>query len=95
MVFSNTLGLSKRYPVILFYLILSTLLIKTDLISEFFTEKDAYMAFNLSMMTQVEEDERQLRMNFAEFVEVLARLAEKLSPVPIGEHYDKWSLPTK
>lgn len=47
------------------------------------------------MMTQVEDDDRQLRMNFAEFVEVIARLSEKMSPVPIGEFYERWTLPAK
>jgi hypothetical protein len=39
------------------------------------------------MTTQVDElnEDRHMRMNFHEFIEGLARLAERISPVPLGE----------
>ena len=65
---------------------LYVLLQKCDLISDFLTDKDVHIIFNLSMMTQVLEaqEDRHLRMGFAEFIEAMARLAEKLSPTPLG-----------
>jgi hypothetical protein len=73
------------------------LLVKTDLISEFITDRDVYSIFALSMMTQVQEvtEDRHQRMSFPEFIEALARLAEKLSPAPIGQHYESRNLPWK
>jgi hypothetical protein len=67
------------------------------LISDFITDKDVHAIFALSMMTQVQEvtEDRHLRMSFPEFIEALARLAEKLSPAPIGQHYENYSLPQK
>jgi hypothetical protein len=31
-------------------------------------------------------------MSFLEFVEALARIAEKISPSPIGESFEKWDI---
>jgi len=58
----------------------------TDCISEInifnedFGVKQLAAAFNLSMMTQVEEieSERHINMNFVEFLEALVRVAEKV-----------------
>jgi hypothetical protein len=59
------------------------------LLSEHFGEKDCYLAFLLSMMTQVDElyQARHYQMNFYEFIEALARVAEKASIIlPKGKH---------
>lgn len=63
--------------------------------SEFITDKDIHCIFSLSMMTQVHEvtEDRHLRMGFAEFIESLARIAEKLSPAPLGRYYENLTLP--
>eukprot|EP00828_Plagiopyla_frontata_P005843 TRINITY_DN12435_c0_g5_i1.p3 TRINITY_DN12435_c0_g5~~TRINITY_DN12435_c0_g5_i1.p3 ORF type:complete len:132 (-),score=30.67 TRINITY_DN12435_c0_g5_i1:79-474(-) len=47
-------------------------------------EKDVYLAFNLSMMTQVDElfQDRIFQMSFAEFIEAISRIAEKSAPQP-------------
>ena len=44
-------------------------------------ERDVNLAFNLSMMTQVDEleNDRIFQMSFLEFMEGIARLADKLS----------------
>ena len=46
------------------------------------------------MITQVDEltQDRNIRMSFIEFVEALARLAERISPCPLGENIENWSL---
>jgi hypothetical protein len=31
-------------------------------------------------------------MSFNEFLESLARVAERISPVPMGEAYEKWDI---
>jgi phosphatidylserine decarboxylase len=47
-------------------------------------EREAYIAFLLSMMTQVDElnKARHYQMSFYEFLEALARVAEKVSILP-------------
>lgn len=52
---------------------------------ENFVERDAFIAFNLSMMTQVDElnSDRIFQMSFVEFLEAVARIAEKYSPQPL------------
>lgn len=49
-------------------------------------ERDANIAFNMAMMTQIDEitNEKIFRMTFVEFLEVLGRIADKLSPHKIG-----------
>lgn len=53
----------------------------------YYFEKDIPLSFNLSMMTQVDEwnSDRYLQMNFYEFMEAIARIAEKRSMTPLGE----------
>ncbi len=53
-----------------------------NLYDENFVERDAFIAFNLSMMTQVDElnNDRIFQMQFVEFLEAVARIAEKQSP---------------
>lgn len=45
------------------------------------------------MQTQVDEvsQDRNIRMSQIEFVEALARLAERLSPAPVQEQAEKWT----
>jgi len=31
-------------------------------------------------------------MNLMEFIEALARLAEKISPAPVGDLFEKWDI---
>lgn len=52
-----------------------------------FVDRDANLAFNLSMMTQVDElnFDRVFQMSFVEFLEALARIAEKASFAPFTE----------
>jgi hypothetical protein len=51
-----------------------------------FAEKDMQLAFNLSMMTQVDEisQNRTFEMAFIEFLEACARISEKKSLNPHG-----------
>lgn len=60
-----------------------------NLYDENFVERDAFIAFNLSMMTQVDElnNDRIFQMQFVEFLEAVARIAEKYSPQPITTHH--------
>lgn len=53
-----------------------------NLLDENFAERDIQLAFNLSMMTQVDElnQDRIFQMSFVEFLEAVARVAEKYSP---------------
>ena len=51
------------------------------------------MAFNLSMMVQIDElnSDRMFQMSFVEFLEALARMAEAVSlksPSPIAVNYE-------
>ena len=57
-----------------------------NLLDENFVERDIYLAFNLAMMTQVDElgQDRIFNMTFVEFLEALSRCAEKLSFAKIG-----------
>lgn len=56
-----------------------------NLYNENFVERDAYLAFNLSMMTQIDElnNDRAFQMQFIEFLECVARVSEKYSPQPL------------
>ena len=49
-------------------------------------ERDVVIAFNMAMMTQIDElnSEKIFRMTFVEFLEALGRIADKLSPLKIG-----------
>ena len=53
-------------------------------INEQFTERDATIAFALSMMTQIDEldNDKHMRMNLLEFMEALARAADAVSLPP-------------
>lgn len=58
-----------------------------NLLDENFAERDIQLAFNLSMMTQVDElnQDRIFQMSFVEFLEAVARVAEKYSPQPLTQ----------
>ncbi len=53
---------------------------ESNVIDENFGAREIGMVFNVSMMTQVNEldSERHLHMQMPEFIEALARLADKL-----------------
>ncbi|CAD8120300.1 unnamed protein product [Paramecium sonneborni] len=57
------------------------LMLRCDLYCDIFVERDAYLAYLLSMQTQVDElfSLRHFQMEFYEFIEALCRCAEKLS----------------
>lgn len=57
-----------------------------NLFDENFVERDACLAFNWAMMTQMDEinSERIFKMSFVEFLEAVGRIAHKLSPLKIG-----------
>lgn len=59
--------------------------IGAGVLDEKFVERDVPVAFNLSMMTQVDElnNNRFIEMTFVEFLEALARVAEQISLHPI------------
>lgn len=65
---------------------LSTICKKADVYDEFFVERDSNLAYNLSMMTQFDElnSDRIFQMSFVEFLEAIARMAEKASKPIIG-----------
>jgi hypothetical protein len=54
------------------------------LVNDSFGDKDIYLAFLLSIMTQIDEvnSMRHSQMTLIEFMEALARVSEKLSLVP-------------
>ncbi|EAR90533.1 hypothetical protein TTHERM_00120790 (macronuclear) [Tetrahymena thermophila SB210] len=64
-----------------------------DLLDDFLTERDVLLSFNLAMMTQENElsCDKYIQMNFVEFLECLARLAEKKSMVPVGENPEDYT----
>jgi len=53
-------------------------------INDNFVARDCNVCFNLAMMTQVDELEkdRHLKANFVEFLEAFARAAERISMSP-------------
>ncbi len=57
-----------------------------NLINDFFTERDAHLAFSMSIKYHENEisSDRCLQLNFQEFLEAFARAAEKISPYPVG-----------
>ena len=58
---------------------LHTICDKAGLIDENCVERDINLAYNLSMMTQIDEleSDRIYQMNWIEFLEALARISEK------------------
>ena len=70
------------------------MVLKYDLLDDFLVERDIALSFNLAMMTQVDEltVDRHFQMTFVEFLEALARLAEKKSMTPLGEISDEYSV---
>jgi hypothetical protein len=49
-----------------------------------FKEKDIFLMYNMALQTQISEleSDRHLEMNFLEFLEGFARVAEFISPIP-------------
>ena len=56
------------------------------LIDDLFTERDANLAFSLSIRYHENEitSDRSLQLSFQEFLEAFGRSAEKISPYPVG-----------
>lgn len=54
------------------------IVLKAELLNENFTAREIGMAFNLAMMTQVQEldTDRQYQMTFIEFLEAITRVAD-------------------
>ena len=61
----------------------------SGVISDYFGAKDVGIVFNLSMMTQVNEStsERHLRMSYDEFIEAVARIADKCNLLLVSSSY--------
>ncbi len=65
-----------------------------EIINVYISEREPALTFNLAMMTQVDElsSDRQNHMQFVEFLDVFARLADRLTPTednPMDELYEK------
>lgn len=56
------------------------------LIDNFFVERDANLAFSLSIKYYENEltADKIIQLSFPEFLEAIARAAEKISPIPVG-----------
>jgi len=56
------------------------MIVNARVITDHFSFKEIYPIWNLSMMTQVDEiyKDKHLNMNFAEFIEAVCRIADKL-----------------
>ncbi|CAD8105716.1 unnamed protein product [Paramecium sonneborni] len=64
---------------------------RANLYDENFVERDVNLAFNLSMLTQVDEleSDRLFQMQWIEFMEAIARISEKYSPIALGKKDEK------
>jgi hypothetical protein len=60
------------------------MVVDASLVNEVFVSRDVNVCFNLAMQTQVNEIEkdRHLKANLLEFMEALARVADKVSMAP-------------
>jgi len=63
-------------------------------VNVYITEREPLLFFNLAMMTQIDElsSNRHLRMTFVEFLDVFARIADRLTPTidnPMSTLYQK------
>ena len=85
-------------PNMLFHKEFQNLIFDSDLVNKNFTEKDANVIFRMSLGFHDEdlsqEHNRNLMMNFNEFIEAIARVAEKIGVVPVGEKENdlKWTV---
>lgn len=59
------------------------------IVSQFLPPRDISICYNLSIMTQVNEidQERHIHLCFEEFIEALARIADKMSDEEIDHLY--------
>lgn len=57
------------------------MIVAAGVITDHFSYKEIYPIWNLSMMTQVDEvyNDKHVNMNFAEFIEAICRVADKLA----------------
>ncbi|CAD8141715.1 unnamed protein product [Paramecium octaurelia] len=62
-------------------------------LNEYLSDKQQVIIYNFSMMSQVDElnQDRNVRMTLIEFIESLGRIAERISPSPIGERIADWT----
>ena len=85
-------------PNLLFHKEFQNLIFDSDLINKNFTEKDGNVIFRMSLGFHDEdlsqEHNRNLMLNFNEFIEAIARVAEKIGIVPVGEKENdmKWTV---
>lgn len=65
---------------------------EAGLVSQNFVARDISLQFTLAMMTQVDEvnNDRHLKSNLLEFIEAIARVADKVSLVPEGYEVGFW-----
>lgn len=88
----------QNLPGLLYYTDFQALIFDSSLISKNFSEKDLNIAFRLSVSYHVDDLEseinRNLYLNFSEFIEAIARCAEKSGLVPYGERDTdmKWTV---
>lgn len=69
------------------------MIIEMNITKYSFGEKDANIAFNLSLGMQVDEvdNSKLMNLNFYEFLESLSRISEKLNLAPYKENNKDWS----
>jgi hypothetical protein len=69
-----------------------TLLGDAKLLNEFFGNREAGPQFNLSMMTNKDElnNEKHLNMTFVEFLEALARVADKFDIANLQDYFPEY-----
>lgn len=67
----------------------SKLFFDSGIISDLFNSKELGIIFNLSMMTQLDEtnQEKHFRMSFDEFIEAIARVADKCNLLLVSSSY--------
>jgi len=75
---TNALKLRKNWNLADYYKFLRDI----GIINVYITEREPALIFNLAMMTQIDElsSDKHTRMYFVEFLDVFARLADRLTP---------------
>ncbi len=65
----------------------------SGILSETLADRDINMAFNLSVSTYLDElnKYRHCELNFVEFLEAVSRLADALSPYPLGVNPEEYN----
>jgi len=84
-------------PNLIFYRDFLNLIFASEIVNKIFTEKDVNVAFRMSLGFHNEdlnaEYNRNMMLNYNEFIESIARIAEKAGLVPVGEKDNdmKWT----